>query len=404
MKARRLESSWNAVPPVDAACDDPVAGQPRRAASNGIASDRLPRVLMAVHSAKPAGAQIVALGEAEALARDHDLIIAVGHGALRERFARLGRLVRAPTRVPIWGASRRRWALELTRALPDAVRLATIVRRRRVQVIVANSTVLVAPVLAARLARVPVVVCAHEAPKSRAVRRLFRFHGALADTVIAISPWIAASFAGSRSRVVISPPGIVLAEWQDPALHPERSKLALLVAGTIDRHKRQDIAIQALANLRESGVEAELQIVGREDDREFGRGLRQLASDLGVGNHVRFTGESSDVESQMRAADVVLVPAGEVTPLVLMESMAIGTPVVAARMGSIPDVVVDEESGLLVSPDDPAELADAIRRLIEEAGLAEKLAAGARQRVEEHFDSSRAHETLRAELRRLISR
>src|SRR6478609_5599056 len=137
---------------------------------------------MPVHSAKPAGAQLVALGQAQALSRHYDLVIAVGHGDLRPRFAPLGELVRAPTRLPVWGASPARWALEIGRAAPDALRLAGVIRRRGVVAVVANSTVLVAPVLAAKLAGVPVIVHAQEAPKSTAARRLYRFHGAMADT------------------------------------------------------------------------------------------------------------------------------------------------------------------------------------------------------------------------------
>jgi hypothetical protein len=162
-----------------------------------------PRLLMAVHSPKPAGAQLVALGQARTLAHDHELVIAVGQGPLRPPFAALGPIVRGPTRLPIWGAPPSRWALDTARAAPDAVRLAAIIRRRRVDAVIANSTVLVAPVLAARLAGVPVVVHAQEAPKSAAVRALFRFHGALADTVVAISPWIAEAFAGARTSCSI---------------------------------------------------------------------------------------------------------------------------------------------------------------------------------------------------------
>ncbi len=54
-----------------------------------------------------------------------------------------------------------------------------------------------------------------------------------------------------------------------------------------------------------------------------------------------FAGETDDVAGLLQAADALLLPAGEVTPLVLMEAMALRTPVVAARMGSIPDVVGD---------------------------------------------------------------
>jgi glycosyltransferase involved in cell wall biosynthesis len=361
----------------------------------------MPRLLMVVHSAKPAGAQLVALGQAEALASDHELVIAIGRGPLRARFARFGPLIRQPTRAPIWGASRSRWALDLARAVPDAIRLATVARRRHVVAIVANSTVLLAPVLAARLARVPVLVCAHEAPTSPAARRIFRFHAALADTVIAISPWIAEGFASSRTRVVISPPGIPIPQWQDRPLPPLDSPLRLLVVGTIDSHKRQDVAIAALAKLREAGIDADLQIVGREADPAYAAELNQLVRTHGLSDRVSFIGESSDVAGLMRAADVVLVPAGEVTPLVLMEAMAIGTPVVAARMGSIPDVVADGDTGLLVDPGDGDAMATAVRQLLDDPIRARELALAGRQRVETLFDESRSHETLRSELQRL---
>ena len=90
-----------------------------------------------------------------------------------------------------------------------------------------------------------------------------------------------------------------------------------------------------------------------------------------MAQQVHFAGPTSDVAARLLAADALLLPAGEVTPLVLMEAMALRTPVVAARMGSIPDVVTDEVSGLLVAPDDPAALAAAVARLRREPGLAQ---------------------------------
>ncbi len=367
------------------------------------ARKRTPRVLVVVHSAKPAGAQLVALHQAEALAADHELVIAIGHGPLRARFERLGELIRAPTRVPVWGASRARWALELARAIPDAIRLAIVAQQRRIDVIVANSTVLIAPVLAGRLARVPVLVCAHEAPKSRAARLVFRFHGALANTVIAISPWIAENFSRARSHVVISAPGIPVPTWNDRLVPDSTLPLRLLVVGTIDSHKRQDLAVSALASIRDAGVDAKLEILGRATDHASTSCLHELVDDLELRDRVDFVGESSDVLGRMRSSDAVLVPAGEVTPLVLMEAMAVGTPVVAARMGSIPDVVVDGESGLLVEPGNADAIADAVCRLRDEPVLRRRLVTGGREQIERHFDQSRSNDTLRAEVRRLAA-
>jgi glycosyltransferase involved in cell wall biosynthesis len=361
------------------------------------------RLLMAVHSPKPAGAQLVALGQARTLAHDYELVIAVGQGPLRPPFAELGPIVRGPTRLPIWGASPSRWVLDTARAVPDAARLAAIIRRRRVDAVIANSTVLVAPVLAARLAGVPVVVHAQEAPKSVAVRALFRFHGALADTVVAISPWIAEAFAGARANVLLNPVGIAIPQRSTRPRRENGGPLRLVVVGTVDRHKRQDLAVAAVAALKNHGLDAELEFVGAEADTAYAAEVRALAQSAGVAERVRFVGQSSDVPGHLLAADALLLPAGEVTPLVIMEAMALGTPVIAAQMGSIPDVVVDGASGLLVTPDDPAAIAAAVARLHGEPGLASTLADGGRLRVEQHFDEARSHLRLREEIARLVA-
>lgn len=363
-----------------------------------------PTLLMPVHSAKPAGAQLVALGQAQTLSRHYDLVIAIGHGDLRPRFAALGKLVRAPTRLPVWGASPQRWALEVGRAAPDALRLAGIIRHRDVVAVVANSTVLVAPVLAAKLAGVPVIVHAQEAPKSTAARRLYRFHGALADTVVAISPGIAAAFGNPRARVLLNPVGIPLPPRPSRAPRPEDAPQRLIVLGTVDRHKRQDVAIAALAELVAGGVDATLDLVGLEADASYAAQLRDQVARAGIGERVSFAGQRSDIAERLLASDALLLPAGEVTPLVLMEAMAQGTPVIAARMGSIADVVGDDgRTGLLVGPDDAPAMAAAVRRLIDEPGLATTLSEQGRHRVEEHFDEARSHERLRAEIELLVA-
>lgn len=362
------------------------------------------RVLMAVHSAARGGAQLVALGQARALRHECDFVIAVGAGPLRGAFADVATsIVHGPTSLPIWGASYGRWALQIGRSIPDAVRLAWLVRRHRIDVVIVNSTVLVAPVIGARLAGVPVIVHAQEAPKTVAARRLFRVHGALAHTVVAISPWIARAFDGARARVVLNPVGIHIPGDPGPRALCVADPVRLVLIGTVDRHKRQDVAIAAVRVLREQGVEAELTLLGIEADGAYATELRNQARDLDVARQVHFAGPTSDVAARLLAADALLLPAGEVTPLVLMEAMALRTPVVAARMGSIPDVVTDEVNGLLVAPDDPAGLAAAVARLRREPGLADRLAEAGRRRVERDFDETRAHRRLGAEIARLTA-
>jgi hypothetical protein len=355
-----------------------------------------PRLLIPVHSAKRAGAQLVALRQATALAEVYELVIAVGHGPLRPEFAELGEIVRAPTRIPVWGTTPSRWAIDLARVIPDSIRFLGLIRRRRISAVLAPSTVLVAPVIAARLAGVPVVVEAQEAPKSRAARALLRFHGRFADVVVAISPLLEQALTGAKARIVLSYVGIPLPPPVDRPDRPADAPMALLTVGTIDRHKRQDLAVAALRRLVADGVDATLTFVGAEADAAYASGLREEIERAGLGSRVQFAGLTSDIHSFMVAADALLLPAGEVTPLVLMEAMARGTTVIATRTGSSADIVGDDGlSGLVVAPDDPAALAAAVRRLADEPGLAAQLARNGRARVEELFDERRSHARLR---------
>jgi len=109
-----------------------------------------------------------------------------------------------------------------------------------------------------------------------------------------------------------------------------------------------------------------------------------------VAEHVRFEGFCEDVPRLLGELDLLVLPSlWEGFGLVLLEAMAAGRPVVASAVGPIPEVVADGETGLLVPPEDPAALADAIVRVLLDADLAARLGGAGRRRVERFFGIER---------------
>jgi glycosyltransferase involved in cell wall biosynthesis len=113
--------------------------------------------------------------------------------------------------------------------------------------------------------------------------------------------------------------------------------------------------------------------------------LTQRARALGLESRVRFRADISDAARYFRAFDTyVLSSRSEGLPIVLLEAMAAETPIVAARVGGVPDAVSDEEA-LLVPPEDPSALAAAIADSLRDRATAESRACRASKRVKEAF-------------------
>ena len=146
-------------------------------------------------------------------------------------------------------------------------------------------------------------------------------------------------------------------------------------------------------------VSANLVVVGDGPDAD---GLRATAP-----ANVEFTGPvpSSEVAGILRRARAVLVPSiwYEAQPRVILEAYAAGVPVVASRIGGLPDLVVEGESGLLVSPHDPAGWTQAIEQLLKDT-VSSQLGMGAFRLWEERYSPTRALEGLEQSYREALSR
>lgn len=172
---------------------------------------------------------------------------------------------------------------------------------------------------------------------------------------------------------------------------PIRPALILAVGRLVEKKGFDDL-VRACAILKAEGVDFRCRIVGTGD--QAGR-LEALVAALDVGDRVELPGPLP------RAALVDLIPHATAfaapcvvgadgnrdgLPTVLVEAMALGVPVVATPVTGIPELVADGETGLLVPERDPAALAAALRRLLEDAPLRARLAGAARARVESAFD------------------
>jgi glycosyltransferase involved in cell wall biosynthesis len=144
-------------------------------------------------------------------------------------------------------------------------------------------------------------------------------------------------------------------------------------AGRLMAAKALGVALSAVAEV----PEVSLVVVGDGPDREA---LERQSTQLGLDGRVRFVGSRSrdDVLRTLYAADAaVLSSRYENFPHLVVEALAVGTPVIATSVGGVPEVVRDGENGLLVPPGDADALAAAIRRLLQEPGLRDRLAAAA---------------------------
>ena len=174
-----------------------------------------------------------------------------------------------------------------------------------------------------------------------------------------------------------------------PSSRPDGGVFTILTIAHLIPEKGVHFLVRAFARLNSES--ARLVVVGDGQDREK---LHALSVELGISQRVEFCGLRDDAEQLLSDADIFVHPAvwGEGFGLTIAEAMASGRPVVASRVGAIPELIEDGVSGLLVPPGNIEALCAAIERLIEDPELRRQLATRARKRVEERFSLDRCVE------------
>lgn len=155
-------------------------------------------------------------------------------------------------------------------------------------------------------------------------------------------------------------------------------------AARLAANKGIDLLVRAVSVLLRDGIPCELRVAG--EGPEYDR-LMQLASSLGAGGAVRFLGHMADMVSFYRELDVFVLPSlsGEGLPLVILEALAAGLPVVATTVAGIPEVLIDGVTGVTVPPGDDVAIASALRELFKNPQRRKQLGSAGEAIVKRSF-------------------
>lgn len=371
------------------------------------------------HTGAASGAEFALMRLAEGLRADHAVAVACPEGPLADMVdaAQVERFD-----LPRFEASLRLHPVhtpaELLRLGPGGVALLRAARRFGAQLLHSNTprAGLIAGI-AARLGGPPVVVRAHEALPESPLGRTIRFalvHSAA--EVVTVSQDTARRFNEGLERPLAS---AVYNSFDRDRFDPERvapapvreelgidPDAALLgQVAQVTPWKGQDTAIRALAKLRLDGLDAHLLLVGdvafagrtvRYDNQGFLRSLHRLVDELDMRAAVHFLGRRDDVPGLLRALDLSLLPSwDEPFANVMLESMAMRTPLLVTAVGGGPELVEDGVSGRLLPPKQPELWAAAARELLTDPERLARMGRRAREATERFNDEAHAREMLR---------
>jgi len=215
----------------------------------------------------------------------------------------------------------------------------------------------------------------------------------LQDGIITVSDTIRGTLLGagiSPGLVTVIYEGVDLA-WIDGLAPVETLKqpgeVLIGMVAHLSQEKGHSTLLRAASSLKGRFPEARYILVG---DGDLKGELGTLSEELGISSCVTFTGFRSDCEALMKQLDIFCLPSlSEGLSSAILAAMANSLPVVATRVGGIPELVIDKKTGLLVDPNDPEALAQALGRLLSNADLRKLYGVEGRRRIGAHFTISR---------------
>lgn len=186
----------------------------------------------------------------------------------------------------------------------------------------------------------------------------------------------------------------------------EPGALRLVTCGAVVRRKGLYVLLRALATLPPNSWELAV-IGGLESEPGYVRWVQRLAEQPPLAGHVRFLGNlpNEEVANQMQAGQVFVLPSlAEGYPLVCVEALACGLPVIATTFGGAPEILQHGQQGYLVPPRDPAALAQALHQLLANRQMLAEMSLAAWRHAAHHLTWDQAGERLHTFLKEMVAR
>ncbi len=275
----------------------------------------------------------------------------------------------------------------------SSYRLRKLIKENEIDIVHVNTLALYWAIGPARSAGAKVVWHVREDPKYFKHTPVKKYIY-ISDKVIAISDWVRRSLPQAEKIVVVhnavDPSSIPLklnTNGVRNELNVSAGELLVGQVGALSDRKGTDIFLKAASEVIKERNDVKFLLVGDYTPGEFYRStVQKLVDQLNLGGKIIFAGIRSDIYDVISAMDVVASSSrSEPFGRTIIEAMILGKPVVAAKVGGIPEIIIDGQTGLLVGPEDPASLAGCLLKLLRDSSLRDRIGGGARKRAESVF-------------------